>query len=63
MNLRKFVAMAAVVVTSAIVHAAPLAPLQARCTISIADDGQRFRLEVRSEDCAQSRHCGSNFSN
>ena len=63
MTLRRLVAMAAVVTTSAIVHAATLAPLQSRCTIGIADDGERFRLEVRNEECAESRHCGSNFNN
>jgi hypothetical protein len=63
MNPYRFAAMAAVLLASASVHAAPLAPVHSRCTIGVAEDGRRFRLEVRSEDCAESRHCGSNFSN
>jgi hypothetical protein len=63
MNLSRFAGLAVVLATSLIAHPASLAPFQANCTVSIADDGRRFRLEVRKEECAESRHCGSNFSN
>ncbi len=62
MNLHRFVGMAAVLASSLIVHAASLTPFQAQCTIGVSEDGRRFRLEVRNEECAESRHCGSNFS-
>jgi len=47
---------------SLVLHAATLAPLHGRCTIGASGDSARFRLEVRPDDCPESRHCGSNFS-
>jgi len=61
MNLHRFVVMGAVLASSLMFHAASLAPYSAKCTIGISDDGGKFRLEVRKQDC-ESRHCGSNFS-
>src|SRR4051812_4715593 len=61
MNLHRFAGIAGLLAASLMVHAAPLAPLQAKCTIGISEDGQRFRLEFSMGDC-ESRHCGSNFS-
>ena len=61
MKLHGFVGMAAVLAASLVVHAAPLAPLENKCTIGISDDGKRFRLEFSNGDC-ESHHCGSNFS-
>jgi len=43
--------------------AGSLAPLHSRCYISADEDSGRFRLHVPSDDCGESRHCGSNFSN
>lgn len=62
MNLRRSSAIAAVMAASITVHAASLAPLHANCTIGTSEDAGRFRLQVSSEDCAGSGHCGSNFS-
>ena len=44
-------------------HAAPLAPLQARCTISAGEEAGKFSVEIDKVDCEEKRHCGSNFSN
>ena len=43
--------------------AGSLAPLHSRCYISADDDSGRFRLNIPSDDCEESCHCGSNFSN
>lgn len=40
-----------------------LAPLHSRCYISADEDTGRLRLDLPNEDCAESRHCGNNFSN
>jgi hypothetical protein len=61
MNLHRFIGVAALFTASLTIHAAPLAPLQNKCTIGISDDGKRFNLEFSNADC-ESRHCGSNFS-
>jgi hypothetical protein len=57
-----FLGIAAVLASSLIARGANLAPLHGKCTIGVSDDGARLRLEVRPDDCAESRHCGSNFS-
>jgi hypothetical protein len=63
MNLRRLLGVSVMLASSLMLHAASLAPLYARCTISASEDAQHFRLEVRAEDCPGSRHCESNFSN
>jgi hypothetical protein len=63
MNSRRLLGINVMLASSLMLHAASLAPLHARCTIGASEDGRRFRLEVRTEDCPESRHCGSNFSN
>ncbi len=63
MNLRQFLAAGLLLASPFGLHAASLTPLHARCSIGVSEDGRRFRLEVRPDDCSESRHCGSNFSN
>ena len=40
-----------------------MAPLRSRCYISADEHTGKLRLDVPNEDCAESRHCGSSFSN
>jgi len=63
MNLRRLLGTSIMLASSLMLHATSLVPLQARCTIGQSEDSRRFRLEVRPDDCPESRHCGSNFSN
>ncbi len=63
MHSRIVLAMAAILGSSFLAQGASLAPLHGNCTIGVSEDGGRFRLEVRPEDCTESRHCGSNFNN
>lgn len=44
-------------------HAASLAPLHARCTISASEDAGKLRVEIDKGDCEGKHHCGSSFSN
>jgi hypothetical protein len=44
-------------------RAGSLAPLHSRCYISADEDSGRFRLYVPTDECGESRNCGSNFSN
>jgi hypothetical protein len=44
-------------------HAASLAPLHARCSISASEESGKFSLHIdKGGDCNGERHCGSNFS-
>lgn len=43
-------------------HAAPLAPKRAHCTIGPSENAGRFRLQIDRGDCEGDRHCGNNFS-
>jgi hypothetical protein len=63
MNSREVLCVMAAFASCLAAQGASLAPLHARCTIGVSEDGRRFRLEVRPEDCPESSHCGSNFSN
>lgn len=40
-----------------------LAPIHARCTIGISENGRDFSLHVSDTDCPGDRHCGTNMSN
>lgn len=40
-----------------------LAPLHSRCYITADEDSGKFRLDLPNDDCAESRHCGSSYSN
>jgi len=62
MHSRTFLGLAVVLASSLLAQGATLAPLHGKCTINVSDDGARLRLEVRPDECAESRHCGSNFS-
>ncbi len=63
MHSRILLAMAAVLAFSFIAQGASLAPLHAMCTIGVSDEGARFRLEGRNDNCAESRHCENNYRN
>jgi hypothetical protein len=40
-----------------------LAPIHARCTIGISENGREFSLQVGDTDCPEGHHCGMNMSN
>jgi hypothetical protein len=40
-----------------------LAPIHAKCTIGISENGREFSLQVGDTDCPGDRHCGMNMSN
>jgi hypothetical protein len=62
MHARTLAGIAVVLASTFTLHASTLAALHSRCTIGASETSNRLRLEVRPEDCAESRHCGSNFS-
>lgn len=64
MQLRSFTRIAAFVLTASALHAAPLAPLHARCSIGPSDRDGQFSLRVwDGDDCAGGHQCSSNFNN
>jgi len=40
-----------------------LAPIHAKCTIGISENGREFSLHVSDADCPNDHHCGTNMSN
>ena len=63
MNSRIFLCVTTLLAASLPTWAGSLAPLHSRCYISADEDSKRFRLHIPSDDCGESRNCGSNFSN
>ncbi len=40
-----------------------LAPIHAKCTIGLSENGHEFSLHISDTDCPGDRHCGTNMSN
>jgi hypothetical protein len=63
MNRRSHFTVIALAACAALsLHAAPLGPLHANCTIGPSKDPGKFSLRIDSGECNGERHCGSNFS-
>jgi hypothetical protein len=59
-QLALFVALAA---STLAISAQSLAPIHAKCTIGISENGREFSLHISNTDCPGDRHCGTNMSN
>ncbi len=63
MTFRRILAISALCVTVPFtLHAASLAPLQAKCAIGAGEDAGKLSLHIYDRDCDGGRHCGSNFN-
>jgi hypothetical protein len=64
MPFRTHLAFVAALATSALaLSAQSLAPIRAKCTIGISENGREFSLRVNDSDCPEDHHCGMNMSN
>lgn len=62
MHLKSAALTVTICAISAAIPAQTLAPLHAKCSIQRSDDVNKFSLRVSDKnDCAEDRHCGSNF--
>jgi hypothetical protein len=53
----------ALTVASIALSAQSLAPIHAKCSIGISENGREFSLRVNDSDCPEDHHCGMNMSN